>query len=60
MSIPTSIRSAQSAGLIRVNLLPSVAKTLGIGSLALTLALLVAIAMCSLAPSPNMREMFSA
>jgi hypothetical protein len=37
-----------------------VAKTLGIGSLALTLALLVAIAMCSLAPSPNMREMFSA
>jgi hypothetical protein len=34
-----------------------VAKTLRIGLLALTLALLAAIATCSLAPSPNMREM---
>jgi hypothetical protein len=34
-----------------------VAKTLRIGLLALTLALLAAILICSLAPSPNMREM---
>jgi hypothetical protein len=34
-----------------------VAKILGIGSLALTLALLAAILICALAPSPNMREM---
>ncbi len=33
------------------------AKTLRIGLLALTLALLAAIATCALAPSPNMREM---
>jgi len=57
MSIPTSIRSAQPDGFIRANQRKSVAKILGIGSLALTLALLAAIATCSLAPSPNMREM---
>jgi glycopeptide antibiotics resistance protein len=35
-----------------------VAKLVRFGSLALTLALLAAIATCALAPSPNMREMW--
>jgi VanZ family protein len=49
---PLRLLSPVSSGLR-----PPVAKTLRIGSLVLTFALLAAIATCSLAPSPNMREM---
>ena len=58
MSIPSLIRSAQSAGFIRVYPRQSVANVLKFVCIALTLALLVAIVVCSLTSSPNMREMW--
>ena len=58
MSIPSLIRSAQSAGFIRVYPRQSVANVLKFVCIALTLALLAAIVVCSLTSSPNMREMW--
>lgn len=50
--------SAQKGGIVAVNPRQSVAKIAQFVFISLTLALLAAIVVCSLTPSPNMREMW--